>query len=383
MRRKHSGRWVGGLGCAFAVMLSSGCEGVQEMESAPTVSQSPQETGQFQPDPYWPQPLPEDWILGQVSGLAVDDRDHVWIVHRPGTVQPVNAGAAQDPPVAMCCTPAPPVIEFDPAGNVVNAWGGESAEYDWPESMHGIHIDHQGNVWLGGNGPDDHQILKFTQDGSFLMQIGARGQNQGSHDTENVGGPSTMRVDPETNELYVADGYQNRRVVVFDAETGEYRRHWGAFGEEPDDTDPGPYDPAAGPSRTFQTPVHGLVIADDGLLYVSDRPNNRIQVFEKDGTFVDETHLRPETLGPGSPWYFGLSTDPDQVHLYVADGTNNVIWTLDRETLEPVDYWGRGGRQPGQFDWLHNLGVDSQGNLYTAEVQTGHRVQKFEYVGGN
>ena len=358
------------------MLVVVGCEGVQETTG------SPSDVPAFQVDPFWPQPLPQDWVLGQVAGLSVDHHDHVWIVHRQASINATNAGAAQDPPVAMCCTPAPPVVEFDPEGNVVNAWGGESAEYDWPQQMHGIHVDHNDYVWLGGNGPEDHQVLKFTREGEFVMQIGARGQNQGSHDTENVGGPATMFVDSETNELYVADGYQNRRIVVFDAETGEYLRHWGGYGEVPDDTNPGPYNPDEGPSRTFRTPVHGLDMSHDRLVYVTDRPNNRIQVFQPDGSFIREAFVRPETLATGSTWYVGFSHDPEQAWLYIPDGTNNVVWILDRENLEVVDYFGRGGRQPGQWSWLHDLDVDSQGNIYTTEVLDGHRLQRFDLVGG-
>jgi len=337
-------------------------------------------TPRFEVDRYWPQALPEDWVIGQVAGLAVDQHDHVWVVHREQSINTTNAGAAQDPPVAMCCTPAPPVLEFDIDGRVVNAWGGESADYDWPQQMHGIYIDHNDYVWIGGNGPDDHQILKFTREGEFVMQIGSRGANQGSHDTENVGGPANMVVHPESNELYVADGYQNRRVVVFDADTGEHLRHWGAYGNAPDDTDPGPYDPAEGPSDNFRTPVHGIVISHDNRLYMSDRPNNRIQIFELDGTYVDEVFVRPETLATGSTWEVTLSHDPEQRWLYVPDGTNNVIWIMDRENMEVVDHFGRGGRQPGEFSWLHNLDADSRGNLYTAEVLDGHRIQRFKLM---
>jgi DNA-binding beta-propeller fold protein YncE len=380
MQSKWKQKWIGSAALLGGFLLLAGCEGTPQAQAE--ASGGPEGVPQFRVDPYWPLPLPEDWILGQVAGMSIDENDHIWIVHRGQTVQAVNAGAAQNPPVAMCCTPAPPVLEFDPAGNVVRAWGGPSDRHDWPTSMHGIHIDYKGFVWLAGNGADDHFILKFTRDGEFVMQIGAAGKNEGSHDTRNLGGPATLLVDPETDELYVADGYQNRRIIVFDANTGEYRRHWGAFGEVPDDTNPGPYDPAVGPSRTFRTPVHGLIISHDGLVYTSDRPNNRIQVFTKSGEFVREAFIRPETLGPGSTWYFGLSKDPLQRWLYVPDGTNNVIWILDRETLEVVHYFGRGGRAPGQFDWLHDLVVDSHGNLFTTEVQTGHRIQKFELVSG-
>lgn len=369
-----------GCGAAALALVLAGCGGASDAAPGTATATDPS-VPRFEVDPFWPQPLPEDWILGQVAGLSVDDQDHVWVVHRPNTVNAANAGAAQDPPVAMCCTPAPEVLEFNRAGEVVRSWGRAGDHHDWPTSMHGIHVDHLGNVWLAGNGPDDHFILKFTRDGEFLMQIGAAGANQGSHDTANLGGPATLLVDPETNEVYVADGYQNRRVIVFDAETGEYRRHWGAYGEAPDDTNPGAYNPANPPSRTFRTPVHGLVISNDGLVYVADRPSNRIQVFQKDGTFIREAFVRPETLSMGSTWYFGLSPDPEQRWMYIPDGTNNIVWILERETLEVVDSFGRGGRRPGQFDWVHDLGVDSGGNLYTTEVNTGHRIQKFTRLG--
>lgn len=351
----------------------------------------PEGVAQFRVDPFWPKPLPNNWILGQVAGTAVDSNNNVWIIHRPWTVQATNAGSTprqtvrdntwgHDPLQALCCTTAPPVIAFDPEGNVIQAWGGNSpnGEYEWFNSEHGIYVDHNGFVWVAGNGDDDHHMMKFTQDGEFVMQIGGIGVSGGSNDTESVNRVAAMVVDPETNELYVADGYGNRRLIVFDAETGEYRRHWGAYGEAPVDEDPGPWDPNAPPSRTWRTPVHGVTISNDGLVYVTDRPSNRIQVFQKDGTYVQETVLAPETYGPGSTWGVELDPlDPEQRFLYVPDGTNNKVWALDRQTLEPVYSWGRGGRQPGQFDWLHYMAFDSQGNLYTGEVQTGHRVQKF------
>jgi len=344
---------------------------------------------QFAVDPFWPQPLPNNWIVGQVAGLSVDAEDHIWIIHRPWTVQPINAGATPPmdvrgrqwghaPLAAECCVTAPPVLEFDQAGNLLRSWGGTGDGYEWFNSEHGIYVDHAGFVWVAGNGTDDHHIMKFTKDGEFVMQIGGVGVSQGSNDTQSVNRAAIMETDPAANELYIADGYGNRRLIVFDAETGAYKRHWGAYGEPPVDEDPGPWDPNAPPSRTWRTPVHGLAISADGLVYVSDRPSNRIQVFQKDGTYVKEGFLAPQTYGPGSTWDMALDPlDPDQRYLYVPDGTNNRIWILDRETLEVVYSWGRGGKQPGQFDWLHNLEFDSDGNIYTTEVQTGHRVQKF------
>ena len=332
---------------------------------------------QFRVDPFWASELPNNWMLGQVSGVAVDDRDHVWIVHRPRTLDARQRGEE-----GMCCVPAPPVIELDPEGNVVRSWGGPGEGFEWPDNEHGIHVDPQGNVWIGGNGADDAHVLKFTADGEFLLQIGRAGQSGGSNDTENLGHPAGIRVDPTANEVYIADGYGNRRVIVFDSDTGAYKRHWGAYGERPDDTNLPPYDPAAEPIRHYRSPVHDVAIANDGLVYVADRTNNRVQVFQKDGRFVTEAFVRPETLGSGSASGVTLSEDPDQRWLFIPDGTNNVVWILDRATLEVVDDFGRLGKNAGQFYRLHNLAIDSRGNLYTTEVNVGQRLQKFDRIGG-
>ncbi|HUP51992.1 MAG TPA: hypothetical protein VM198_05915 [Longimicrobiales bacterium] len=386
-----------------ALALLTACESGQGAVSGGEMARYPADASgtavpagvaQFAVDPFWPEPLPSNWIIGQVAGLSVSpDDDHVWIIHRPWTVQATNAGATpttavrdntwgHDPLQSMCCVTAPPVIEFDREGNVGRSWGA-GAGYEWFNSEHGIHVDHNGFVWVAGNGANDHHIMKFTKDGEFIFQIGGVGVSTGSNDTESVNRAAIMEVDPATNELYVADGYGNRRVIVFDAETGEYRRHWGAYGEPPVDEDPGPWNPDAPPSRTWRTPVHGVAISNDGFVYVTDRPSNRIQVFRKDGTYVRESVLAPQTYGPGSTWEVVFDPlDVEQRFLIVPDGTNNKVWTLDRETLQPVYSWGRGGRQPGQFDWLHNLEFDSEGNVFTAEVQTGHRVQKFVRLPG-
>ena len=332
---------------------------------------------QFRVDPFWASELPNNWILGQVSGLAVDNQDHVWIVHRPRTLDARQRGEE-----GMCCVPAPPVIEFDPNGNVMRSWGGPSDSYEWPQSEHGIHVDNQDNVWIGGNGSGDAHVLKFTADGEFLLQIGRAGQSTGSNDTENLGRPASIEVDPTASEVYIADGYGNRRLIVFDSSTGEYRRHWGAYGEQPDDMDLPAYDPTSEPIRHFRSPVHGIAIANDGLVYVADRTNNRIQVFQKNGQFVTEAFVRPETLGSGSVSGVTLSQDNDQQWLFVPDGTNNVVWIVDRSSLEVVDYFGRLGKNAGQFYRLHNLAIDSRGNLYTTEVNVGQRLQKFDRIGG-
>ena len=361
------------LGCAPAGPEGAGSGQVPMEGDGPPV---------YGVDPFWPKDLPNKWLLGEVAGLAIDSRDHIWIIHRPGSLDagPFGEyGAAADPPTAECCVPTPPVIEFDAEGNVVSSWGGPGEGYEWPDNEHGIFVDHMDNVWVGGNGGPDHQVLKFSRDGTFLMKIGQKGMNEGSDSTQYLGQPADFYVDPETNEIYIADGYLNKRVIVFDADTGEYKRHWGAYGNEPSDEDIGGFDPDAPGAQQFRNPVHCARIADDGLLYICDRGNNRIQVFQKDGTYVDEIFIARRTFGAGSTWDVDLS--PDQIFLYNADGTNQKVWMLMRDGLEIIGSFGRHGRNAGQFHWVHNLAVDSQGNIYTAEVSLGRRVQKFTYQG--
>src|SRR6195256_5072337 len=229
----------------------------------------------FQVDPFWPKPLPNHWLVGAVAGIAVGAKDHVWITHRPSTLQPNETRSFWKA--------APPVREFDQEGTLVSSWGGPGTGYEWPQLEHGIYIDHQDNVWLGGGGDKDAQILKFTRAGKFLLQIGRQGKGTGSNDTQNLGGAASMVVDPETNELFVADGYVNHRVIVFDAATGAYKRHWGAYGKPPTD-EKITWDPKGPPPQQFGNPVHCLTITNDGLVVVCDRSHNRMQMFRKDGT---------------------------------------------------------------------------------------------------
>jgi DNA-binding beta-propeller fold protein YncE len=336
---------------------------------------------QFKVDPFWPKPLPENWILGQVSGIAVDRNDHIWIVHRPGTLVDDEKGAMADPPTTKCCRPAPAVLKFDAEGNLLAAWGGTGRGYDWPKSEHGIHVDQAGNVWLAGNHKEDHQILKFSPDGKFLLQIGKPGAPGGSNSPTQLGSPAHMVIDDDAGELYIADGYQNRRILVLDAANGAYKRHWGAYGKQPPADDKLPaYDPKAPPSQSFGNPVHCVRLSHDGLVYVCDRVNDRIQVFRKAGTFVKEFRVEPQTLQNGSVWDLVLSSDPQQQFIFIADGANGQIVTISREDGKVLTQWGRHGRQAGQFKWVHNIGIDSNGNLYTAEVGFGRRVQKFNAV---
>ena len=341
----------------------------------------------FRVDPAWPKPLPEEngvqLVLGQVAGIAVDDRTgHVWIIHRPSTLLPDEWNAKEARPVThRCCKAARPVVEFDAAGNYVRGWGAPAqAKLDWPKSEHGIYLDPQGNVWIAGNGDEDNQILKFSPEGKFLMQIGHAGKSEGSASHTQLGRPAHMMMDPKTRELYVADGYGNKRVVVFDADTGAYKRHWGAYGAQPSDARQPAYDPSEPPARQFGNPVHCVRLSNDGRVYVCDRVNNRIQVFEPSGKFVQEIRIEPLTRANGSTWDMVLSHDAAQKFMYVADGANGRVYIVDRASGAVLGTFGRTGRMAGEFKWVHNIAIDRQGNLYTSEVGFGRRAQKFTLV---
>ena len=336
----------------------------------------------FEVDPLWPKPLPNHWLLGWTIGLWVDEQDHVWVIHRgAGGLHNNERGLELDPPISECCRTAPPILEFDQAGNLLRHWGGPGQGYEWPQSNHGIHIDYKGNVWIGGNGQKDAQVLKFTKDGKFLMQVGRMGKNAGSNDLENFWRVAKIWVDPKTNEAYIADGYGNKRVAVIDADTGKMKRYWGAYGNKPDDADLGKYDPKAPPAQQFRNPVHCVERSNDGLVYVCDRQANRVQVFRADGTFVKEAFYAKETLASGSAWDIAFSKDPQQRFMFLADGQNEKVRIILRETLEELTNFGDGGRQPGQFYGVHSIATDSKGNIYTTETYEGKRVQKFVYKG--
>ena len=334
----------------------------------------------FEVDPLWPKPLPNHWLLGMTIGVHVDEQDHVWIIHRSSATLHANEKALETG-VGECCRGAPPVLVFDQAGNLVRSWGGPGPGYEWPESNHGIFVDHKGNVWIGGNGPKDAHILKFTKDGKFLQQFGGLGKNAGSNSLEHFGRVAKIWVDPKANEAYVADGYLNKRVAVLDADTGKMKRYWGAYGNKPDDTPLPKYDPAAEPSKQFRNPVHCSDLSHDGLLYVCDRQHNRLQVFKPDGTFIREAFYAKNTLGSGSTWDIAFSKDPQQRFIFIADGTNEVVRIILRETLEEITNFGDGGRQPGQFYGVHSIATDSKGNVYTTETYEGKRVQRFVFKG--
>ncbi len=363
----------------------------------------------FEVDPFWPKPLPNHWVIGQTIGASIDAHDDLWIVHRPGSIEQKESYLTRNE--ADCCTAAPDVLEFDPAGNVIRHWG-KAEGHDWPTSNHGITVDSKGNVWLGANGAGqpapaapgsaaqfarsaapaaggggatgvyhDSFILKFSQDGQFLGEIGSANGSKGSLDTENVRGVATIRFLPKSNELVAADGYGNHRVSLWDPDTLKFKRMWGAYGRTPTDDKVPPYDPKAPPSQQFGNPVHCAEPSADGLIYVCDRKNDRIQIFKDDGTFVKEVFLETNTLGDGSVWEIAFSRDPQQKFMYVSDGANEKIHVFDRQSMKELYSFGDGGRQPGQFYAVHSIVTDSKGNIFTTETYRGQRVQKFVYKG--
>ena len=342
----------------------------------------------FEWDPTWPkQPLPNQWTIGGGMGVAVDEMDHIWISHKPNDITALEAAAAADPPQAICCIPAPSIIEFDQEGNVVQAWGGPGSGYEWPYAEHGLTIDYKGHVWIGGHEAPDSQFLKFTRDGKFLLQIGRSGQRTGNSDLQNLGMPSDVSVDPTTNEVWVADGYQNRRVIVFDADTGEYKRHFGAYGNVPEDqlTLTTPENVAHFGASEDALPqqfgvVHCVKISHDGLVYVCDRENNRIQVFDRDGTFVTEKVINPDVIGAVSN-DIAFSRDPEQRFMYVTDHASSKVWILTRSDMNVIGSFGFAGHFGGGFIVAHNIATDSMNNLYVTEGLEGKRVQRFLYKG--
>jgi NHL repeat len=389
---------------ALAALLPA-C-GPAETDAADPAQASADGVPLFEYDPTWPKlPLPNEWIIGEVGGIDVDSQGHVWVIQRPWTVIGRELAAANGE--GSCCKAAPPVLEFDAEGNVVQAWptlqefqaeGGSSAGQgytvgrqgealweaapgpygDWGRREHTVYVDGQDHVWVTLD--ESHVIYKFSRDGRHLLTIGQKDVTRGSNDTSTLGRPAGLVVDPESNELFVSDGYTNKRVIVFDAATGAYKRHWGAYGNTPDDTPLGAYDPAAPPAQQFRGPVHGIALSSDGLLYVADRLGNRIQVFQRDGEFVREGFVAPETRDAGTAYGVKLSHDPEQQWVYVNDGSNNRIWILRRSDLQTVGSFSSYGRGGGQVLSAHSMAVDREGNIYVGETR-GRRVQKFAFRG--
>jgi DNA-binding beta-propeller fold protein YncE len=336
----------------------------------------------YKVDAAWPKQLPNNWIMGQVGGMAADKNNHIWVLQRPSSNVKDDLGL--DEKVSLCCTSAPPVLEFDAQGNLIKSWGGRGEGYNWPSTEHSIFVDQTGNVWITGNGAKDRQAIKFTNEGKFILEIGhPSAAPMDNADSTILGRPAGIEVDEKAHEVYFADGYLNRRVIVFDSETGAFKRMWGAYGKPPSDANLTPYNPTDPPSQLFRNPVHCVHASRDGFVYVCDRVNNRIQVFTKEGKFVKEIFVRKETIGMGSAYDLAFSHDEGQRYLLVADGEDNVIWIVQRSDGAIVGTIGHAGRNAGQFHHVHEVVEDSNGNLYTGEVESGRRIQKFALVQGS
>lgn len=384
-----SGRTLSALGASVALTIGLALIGFAEGEQ--------RDLPRYRVDPFWPKQLPNQWIMGQVGGLAIDGHDHVWVLQRPRSDTPDELGAEQSPARSICCNQTPSVLEFDAAGNVLTAWGGPGYVPEWPKSEHGIWVDRPGNVWIGGNAPADRQILKFSPDGKLLLEIGhSSDAPKNNQDTRILGQPAGIEVDDAAHEVYIADGYMNNRVVVYDSDTGAFKRGWGAYGialsrirndppYPPDGTEPRgdrQYAPGKPLDPQFKNPVHCVHLSIDGLVYVCDRANDRVQVFTRMGAFVQEFPIHPTTLGNGSVWAISFSRDPGQQYLLIADGEDNVVWIVRRHEGTVVSSFGHSGRNAGDFHWLHQAATDSKGNYYSGEVDSGKRVQKFVLVSG-
>lgn len=371
--------FLGGL-LALAIFFAALNVGQSELEKSANAVSNERMVPQFIVDPFWPQPLPNKWLLGRTIGIAIDARDHIFIVHRDQDEMFMSQELGLDRGVAECCSAAPPILEFDLDGNLINAWGGPGDGYTWPASNHGIEVAPNGDIWIGGNGGGDSHVLVFNRDGEFVREIGDPGEDVDSNSLTHFSRVAEIAIDAEANEAYIADGYGNKRVAVVDTATGAFKRYWGAYGNEPSD-DRVTYVPGEPLPQQFVGPVHCAEPSNDGLIYVCDRGADRIQVFRPDGTFVKEGQVAALTTASGSTWDIAFSRDDDQEFIYVADGSNHKVHILDRDTLEVLAEFGDGGRQPGLFFGTHSIITDSLGNIYTTETYEGKRVQKFLYQG--
>jgi sugar lactone lactonase YvrE len=432
------------IGGTLAALLIAGA-GQVALERTAAAQGGANQAPKFEVDRLWPKPLGNHWIPGSITGVTVDATDHIWVSHRGlDSLQGNEKGPTQTPWASECCFSAPQVMEFDAAGTLLNHWGGPGSGYDWPQNPSGIAVDAKGNVWIAAGGvpapagrgraaappadganagaaaggragrggaaagggapaaggaapaargaapagrgapagpppPGDAQVIKFSKTGTLVLQIGKAGTMGTADSTTALNRPSAVAIDDAANEVYVADT-GDHRIVVFDATTGAYKRHWGAYGEKPTDGAMANYDASAPPARQFRDPTC-VKIAKDGMVYVCDRGNDRVQVFQKDGKFVKEMLVAKTTTGEGSVWDIAFSADAQQRFLYVADGQNKTVWELQRDSLATVSRFGDGGRYPGMFYGIDRVAVDSKGNVYTGETYEGKRVQKFNYKG--
>ena len=365
---------------------------------AASADRPPSDVPHYTNDATWPKPFAHHWVMGQVGGMAIDRQDRIWVLQRALPFAVDEKGARHDlaPAERM-----PAVMVFDTKGNIVKSWGGQGYVRDWPKSEHGLWVDQAGNVWIGGNAPGDRQVLKFTNDGRQLLEIGRpTGAPRNNADTGMLGEPAGIEVDDAAHEVYISDGYLNNRVVVYDSDTGKFKRGWGAYGiplskvsNSPEPTGAsastfghyvpeGPaYVPGEPPEKQFRTPVHCVHQSMDGLVYVCDRRNDRIQVFTREGKFVKEFLVHRETRGNGSVWTLSFSHDPAQKYLIIGDGVNQCAWILGRNDGAEVASFGK-----GYLFFVHQSALDSKGDYYTGDVggpaiprgsSNGKSVQKF------
>ena len=397
-----SHRWT--VVCALFALTAGGCGRTHE---AVVQAQAVDENGAplFRVDPFWPKRLPNKWSMQQVVDLYVDGDDHVWIINRSVDARPDELGAQGGAPRTDCCVRGPEIIEFDPDGNVVNSWGGPGYHPGWPGRLQTIGVDRQKNVYVSGTTPGD-SVIKFSRDGKFLWDFGHRGPKvaadqvkQNNQQTEIFPpGIGAFDFDEDAREIYIADGFLNKRVLVYDMDSGGFKRGWGGHGmplSEVDNDPTPPYEWNGGPppdQRQFAPALHCVHVSRDKLVYVCERGMNRIQVFRTSGEWVADFHVAPNTpargAGCGGIWHamsppcgtvynLALSRDPEQKFVFVADGTNNRIWILDRKSGRTVGSFGGNGRYAGQLHWVDAIKVDSKGNIYTGEVEDGKRIQKF------
>lgn len=373
---------------AFSACVAAACcIGVLSSSAA----DPPAKPATYKYDPNWPSPLPSNWALGGITGIFVDRNDHIWVLNRPRDLDETNNYATLSPPAAECCVAAPAVLEFDTDGKLLRAWGKPGLVPGWPKSEHTIFTDRAGNVYIAGSNPGD-TIMKFTADGEFISEFGHRGPEvpiqglkQDNQQTDLlVRGVAAATLDEDAHELYIADGYLNKRVLVFDSDNGKFRRGWGAYGKSLSEIDNNSQ-PEVGPEGTpgatdFRPPVHCVSRSKDGLIYVCDRGGNRIQVFTKEGKFQKEFYVSRSTRMRGTVGSVEFSADPEQKTIFVADIMNMVVWQIDRQTGEVVQKIGHFGREGGAFSFLHVAAVDSKGNIFAGEVATGRRIQKFSPV---
>jgi len=356
----------------------------------------------FKVDPFWPKPLPNRWSMQQVTGIHVDSMDHVWFLNRAAAADGDEIGG-DNPARIDCCIRGPEVIELDQDGSVVHSWGGPGYHPLWPTALQTVIADTKGFVWVSGTGAQD-SILKFTRDGKFVWDFGHRPPKEGftenNQNTDMMVSKGRFQLDEMTNELYIIN---QKRVLVYDATTGAYKRGWGGHGmplSEITNDRISSYTWNGGPppeEKNFVPDLHFVEISKDRFVYVGERGQNRIEVFTTDGKFIKEFYVSPNTPGQrvtegcgslantkfppcGTTYKLALSRDPQQKYLYVADGTNNLVWILERESGKTLGSFGRNGKYAGQFHWINAVAIDSKGNIYTGEVEQAKRIQKFAPV---